>query len=487
MLVLVLVPSAVLAEPIGEDTAPPCTPAELTASDVDTAPIPGDESGRVDEGPGDSIGRKVGRGALLVPKLAIEGTLAPIRGSVWAYERYHLHDRVLRLLFNDAETIGIYPVAALESQYGLNIGARFVHRDLFGEREHLGLHAGTGGRFRQVTSARLRSGDRFGPLELELEGEFEQRPRDAFYGIGNAMTVADEARFREQLLRASMIGDLRIVGPLHLRASGAIADFEFERSEDGAPIDQQYTRDTLVGFDGIRQTYGELEVRWDSRRAASSWEVASVHATGWLLAGFAGRITALDAGSDYYRLGVDLQRFLTLGRGPRVLFLRLYGGDLDEVPFTQLPRLGGKYLLRGYALDQFRDRVAAMASIEYGWDLNRYLSASAFVDGGRVFPSLRDLDVEDLRVGYGVAIEAHSRRTFLLRASLASSIDGGVFLDIAFDPVFDQARIERSCPPAILSDAGDGYTIFELRPRDRASRARRWSISHATPRRGSRA
>lgn len=446
---LLLVPSAVLAEPVGEDTAPPCPPAELSAADVESAPVPGQESGRADPETGDSLARTLGRGALFVPKLAIAGTLAPVRASVWAYERYHLHHRALQLLFNDAETIGVYPVAQLESQYGLNVGARFVHRDLFGAREHLGLHAGTGGRFRQIASAAVRSGERFGPLELELAGDYEQRPRDAFYGIGNAQMIADrdgETRFREQLVRTTMVGDLRVAGPLHLRASAAVADFTFARSEDGAPIDEVYPRESLVGFDGFRQTYGELEVRWDRRRAASSWDADSVRATGSLLSAFAGRITALDA--DYYRVGADLQHFITLGRGPRVLSLRFYGeavsGDLDEVPFTQLPRLGGKTLLRGYALDQFRDRVAAMASTEYAWDLNRYLSASAFVDAGRVFPSLREVAIEDVRVGYGVAIEAHSRRSFLLRASLASSIDGGVFVDVAFDPVFDLGpRVER--------------------------------------------
>lgn len=451
ILVVLLAPSAVFAEPVGEDTAPPCPPAELSAGDVESAPLPGEESGRADQEAGDSLARTLGRGALFVPKLAIEGTLAPVRASVWAYERYHLHDRALRLLFNDAETIGVYPVAQLESQYGVNVGARFVHRDLFGAREHLGLHVGTGGRFRQIASAAVRSGDRLGPLELELGGDYERRPRDAFYGIGNAPMLAPddgETRFREQLVRATLVGDLRVSGPFHLRASAAIADFDFARSEDGPPIDQVYPRETLVGFDGIRHTYGELEVRWDSRRAASSWDVDSVRATGSLLSAFAGRVTALDAGADYFRVGVDLQHFVTLGRGPRVLSFRFYGetvsGDVDEVPFTQLPRLGGKTLLRGYALDQFRDRVAAMASTEYAWDLNRYLSASTFVDAGRVFPALHDLAIEDVRVGYGVAIEAHSRRSFLLRASLASSLDGGLFLDVAFDPVFDLGpRVER--------------------------------------------
>jgi hypothetical protein len=452
-----LVPAFAVAEPIGEDDAPRPVVSERTASDAEGAPVPGDESGRLDTDAGDSALRQVGRGALFLPKLAVEVAFAPVRAGVWAYERYHLKERMFAIFFNDAGTIGLFPVAALESQYGVTVGARFVHRDLFGARERLGLHAGAGGRFRQIMSAKLRSGDRFGRrFALELDGEFERRPKDAFYGIGNAnagalVEQADsavEGRFRQQLVRAAAIADVRVAGNLHLRGAGAVADFELGRSDVGPPIDELYPMETMVGFDGFRHVYSELELRWDTRRNASHWEAPSVRATGWLLAGFAGRVTALDDGADYWRFGTDLQRFVKIGQGPRVISGRIYteavSGTLDEVPFTQLPRLGGKTLLRGYALDRFRDRVAAVGSIEYAWDLSRIISASTFVDAGRVFPSVRDVRAEGLRVGYGIALEGHTNSTFLIRASIASSIDGGVFVDLAFDPVFDlEPRVER--------------------------------------------
>jgi hypothetical protein len=91
----------------------------------------------------------------------------------------------------------------------------------------------------------------------------------------------------------------------------------------------------------------------------------------------------LDAGGDYLRYGGQLQSFWRLGRGPRTLSGRLYldavTGSLDEVVFTQLPQLGGPYLLRGYDRDQFRDRIATLGSFEYTWDLGRYPMASMFV------------------------------------------------------------------------------------------------------------
>jgi hypothetical protein len=54
-----------------------------------------------------------------------------------------------------------------------------------------------------------------------------------------------------------------------------------------------------------------------------------------------------------------------------------------------------------------------------------------------VFPSLDELTVHGMRLGYGVGLELHGQNGFLLEASLASSIDGGVFVSVSLNPVLD--------------------------------------------------
>src|SRR5690606_33128770 len=107
----------------------------------------------------------------------------------------------------------------------------------------------------------------------------------------------------------------------------------------------------------------------------------------------------------------DLQHFVRVGRGPQVLAFRLYGEAVsagrEDIPFTELPMLGGANLLRGYAYERFRDRVAIQGSFEYQWDLSRHVFASLFTDVGRVYPALDDISLDDLRWGYGLALEAH--------------------------------------------------------------------------------
>jgi hypothetical protein len=472
--------SVVHPRPPKEDVVPNPAPAnqpagELTAADVAADPVPGFESGRADPiDDGDTAWRAVGRGALFVPRLVIDAALTPLRTALWANERYHLTDWYRRVFFNDAETIGLYPTLSVDSALGVSAGARFVDHDLFGEREDLAVQAAVGSRYRQIYAASLTTGKRLGDrFSLKLDAGYERRPHDAFYGVGNGDRVAItgmppgppaiqidprvdstavETHYRQDRARLSVTADLRVWDHLHVRPAGAVSEVQFGNGDSGEPIDMRYDPRGLVGWGGIEYGYGELELRWDDRREATVMEPRSVYSTGTLAAVFAGQMHRLDTGPDFWRYGVDLEKFLRLADGPRVLIGHLHGeavtGRRDEVPFTELPKLGGPTYLRGYALDQFRDRVAAFGSLAYAWDLSQWFSASVFTDAGRVYSSVDELAseqlIDHLRVGYGVAIEAHSVDSFVLEGSLGSSIDGGLFVNLSFNPVYDlDERVRR--------------------------------------------
>ena len=424
-------------------------------------PLPGEESGRVegDDG-GDSVPRVVARGVLFVPKLAFQVIDAPLRGAIYLNARYNVSDYYYRIFFNDKRTFGIVPTGSFDTHFGWTAGARVAATDVFGEGERLGAYGTVGEVFRANAGVSARTGKRLGDhVELGLEGTFERHPNDTFWGIGNGdlqrtppATRVDprvddtalEARYRYEMERVALVGDFRPVTHLHLKTTAALADLDVGRSPkngDEMPIDVVYDPDGLVGFSDVKHAYGELEVRWDARHQQSRWDSRQVYSAGGMAAAFAGRVHRIDPGDDFTRYGGELQYFFRLADGPKVIATRFHlegvTGGRDDVPLTELARLGGPTFLRGYDTDRFRDRVAAVGSAEYGWDLSHLLDASLFVDVGRVYPSLNAMSFDHLRCGFGAALSLHGDSYFVLQASVATSIDGGLFFNLAFNRAFD--------------------------------------------------
>jgi hypothetical protein len=254
---------------------------------------------------------------------------------------------------------------------------------------------------------------------------YERIPDRRLFAIGNVDSRA--TRFDSTVARFAQEGAYKLGGGLEMRGAASIASHEA-------------IMDYKLG-------YLEAEILYDARSGDVGWDTSHVTSRGSLVSLWAGHETILDT-RDLWRYGTDLQHYIRISRGPRVLAFRFHGeaidAPVDEVPVTELPTLGGPVYLRGYHLDRWRDRVAAVATGEYQWDLSHSLFAALFVDVGRVYPSIEDMSFADLRMGYGVALELHAPGIQGIRGSMSSSLDGGLFFNLYLEPVFTLIpRVER--------------------------------------------
>jgi hypothetical protein len=434
--------------------------------------------------PPQSTGRTVGRVVLWPIKAVWIGAWALPRGAMWAYDRYQLTERLRSIFFNEEGTLGLYPVAFVETGFGLNVGARHFVRDFLAPGTELRARAGYGGRFRQIYSATLQSGELLGDrVALELTGAYEIFPKSRFFGIGNADAVRYEptappidpltsdtavgTRFRHDDVVVDGAADVKLAPEWSVRTSLTWRRRDFKPYEDdpGREPDEDpdldderdiavvYDTGRLLGYEtGLSNLYGEIELTWDSRRVTRSYLSTAAPSTGWQITAFAGYQQGLwDDPSEHGRVGLDIQKYIDLYAGDRVLILRAYAegvtSEAENVPFVDLPRLGGPYFLRGYPRDRFRDRDVTLVTAEYDWSLDRNILAYLFVDAGRVWRNVGEIELDGLdnmRVGFGGGIQAHTMKSFVARILVASTIDGGIYLNFSLDPVFDaRSRVER--------------------------------------------
>jgi hypothetical protein len=436
----------------------------LTAvASAQEGPPPGAESGRLDDSsePRDGTGRKLGRALLAFPRLAVDVVLAPVRFVLWADDRYHIQTRAHELFYTENENVSILPRVSYESGIGFRVGAQLDWR--FENDDHFRAFAGTGFVAESMRFAASYSTSIEDRVAAHVGADFEQRPDAEFFGIGNEDTksppnmpvaaeeVAVGVHYKQRLARAAGSVDTRLFSDLHLATSASLAERTRGPSETGTSIEMVYAPDSLVGFDKYRTVYGELDLKWDTRRAGSPWDLRTTITQGSLFSVWGGPTWITEA-EDYWRYGTDLQHYFRLSEAPRVLSVRFHGEAVSAphqgIPFNELPTLGGSRLLRGYELERFRDKISGVATLEYQWDIGRQLYASVFVDSGRVYSAWDQLTLSDLRTGYGVALELHApdspTAAKVFRGSIASSVDGGVFFNFYLEPIFGVTpRVER--------------------------------------------
>ncbi len=415
------------------------------------------------------------RAMLFVPRWTLEVPMAMSRYGIWVYEHYDVRDRVVDLFFNDDRTVGLYPTLALESGFGLpKAGGRFVWREIGGSSANIAAAASYGRDSETTASFKLTAGELWDDsVEVGAYGKYRNHRSARFFGIGNGDLLAAEevmpgpgergidplqsevavaTRFRFRDINAELVALKRLRSDVSVRISGGYRYMEFHSPSDllgDVATEDVYDLIGLIGYQsGLYSLYSEIELAYDSRRVSATYLPLAAPSTGQVIDVWARYQRGLyDDPSRFLRWGAEMQRYFDLWRGDRVLVLRArlegVSGEIEDIPFVDLPALGGPYLLRGYERQRFRDRYAGLFTVEYDYPVQRMVTGYLFVDAGQVWGNFADLEVADSRLGFGAGMQLHLRSSYYGRIAVASSIDGGIQFYLALDPVFGARKKAR--------------------------------------------
>ncbi len=437
-----------------------------TFEEVTQAPHPQKAGSYLIPPKGPSKALWIPRVALFPLRIATEIVNAPIRGGLWAFETWDLRARAQSAFFSADGNIGLIPVAFIETGFGLNAGLRFIYKNLFNDAINLRLRASFGGRQKQIYSLKIGSSKSLSTdYRLSLESRFDAREQDPFYGFGNTDLVSTGSnltprmpspisRFAQDIFINSLVGKGRLSDTLSMKL---VSSHQYRRffSRGAFPTDQSleavFDADLVPGYrEGVHQIYTEAELYWDTRTATSKWDLPPIFGRGMLVSGFAGIGQGIGKSDhQFLRYGGQWRGYVPISvTGPRILSASISfegaEGLVEDIPFTERPRLGGAYTLRGYRADRFTDNLAIHTSLGYHFDLSRYIQASLFVDVGRTYSSWDALEAKNLRLGYGLELSVYNFTSFVGRLTFASTREGGFFFLFAFDQALEpQNRINR--------------------------------------------
>jgi hypothetical protein len=431
---------------------PESKPGEPAPQSNDEKPPPADEARGYEKPPGtepEDAALFVPRVVLAIPRYALRFVFFPIQLGLEFVDEHALIERTKDVLYNDERTAGIVPRLSIDTFFGPTIGAKAFHDDLAGHGEHGSLSFVVGGRYEQAYQVAFRA-DRYGGSRLWLESvtRFETEPGLLFQGIGqppvretgsslDPREAAVETRYRQQrLLSLTRLG-YTVGEPGALTKLGMTGIYnvrEFGRKGRGAEpsTEEVYDTSAIVGFDS-RVSVFETDVNL----VVDTRNVAGATSRGAYVELFGGWVPPL-GDYDFFHHGLEATGYVNLYKETRVLVLRgvVEGveGETEDIPFSELPRLGGPNRLRGYPLDRFRDEKAVVGTVEYHYPIHQFVAGSLYVDVGRVAESYDEMiDEHGWNTGIGAGFIFRSRNDVLFTFDVAYG--DGVQFHFTTDPL----------------------------------------------------
>lgn len=375
--------------------------------------------------------RKIGHGV----GVAVRIFLLPFRGLVQLEARWKLLSK-LRILVNDDNTLGIVPTIAFQSAFGVNVGARAFLDNYFGDDEYLAFSANTGGSVVQAYQFDAELPIR--PFYIRSTIRYEENDNMFFAGIGNdgpdianaalpVTATSTPTRFSQARLLTVLAAGLELERGGTRMWIGGTAIYN-DRSFGAAGADSSdpsievgYDTSTLRGFDeGVRN----LEVTADF--VVDARDHLGATTAGGVFRGFAGGGSLVEE-ARYAHYGAEAAYFVSPFWPRRTFVGRVALEGIrdrdDDAPFTELPRLGGSAVLRGYRSNRFRDKLATVATVEYRWPMHQLITAHLFVESGKVASTYDALlgagFSEHWHVGYGGGVAVHTTDRLRLRLDVA--------------------------------------------------------------------
>jgi hypothetical protein len=364
---------------------------------------------------------RLGNRLLAAPEYAWAGLAYPFKKFAIAYEKHDLLNRALDLFLNDERTAGVFPKFAIGGALSSGIGATAFNKNLFRKGKEARVSYLVATRENQIGEAFFRDPSLFGSQwSLETSGFWLDFDEGNFFPGGNRAQEQDETHFALKQLTWDVTLIRPLVGALTASLTGRmlISDAKGSSRPPATP-------DSVTGNNSSMTALAiEPGLRFDTR------DNPFRPTTGWLLDGIFTYTDQVDRDQFRY-LGyrLEVQRYIPVFRGDRVLLLRGYLAKQDSVgggsiPFYELSLLDLNNGLRGFDRGRWQDEGALLFNVEWRFPVWQDVEGAIFLDEGQVFNNYEDIKLKEFRYSAGAGLRFVTPRKFAFRAQVAASEDG---------------------------------------------------------------
>ena len=420
------------------DTLP--SPAPEAAAAAESPPPPDVDAGERSDGRVDPLPKRRWRllpEVLLFPLRALFWGLEwPIRGALRLEDRKHPFRRIVDALTWSGGTRGLRPAFYYSTIYVPEFGVKYFDHSSLGTDTRLDITTTTGGANYVYGDLAVEPTRTTGPVGIVFDMSFDRRGDLLYNGLGNH-TYSDAPNGR--YLMNALVTNLALrVRPMHGITLFAVATAGLKRFDNG---------DRVGGVDGIIYSFNTAAIPGFSHgttfvRGGAGFDIDTRDtpwrpATGVVVRASFDYTHGIDGDvATYERLFGSVALPINLWARTHVLWLSattaMTWQNDAQVPFSELPTLGGPNDLRGFRFQDFRDYTAFFATAEYRWPIWMWLDGSVFVDYGGVFgQNFADFSATRMQPDVGVGLRLVTSNRFFIRAQLGYGFGEGFNFSIS--------------------------------------------------------
>ena len=213
-----------------------------------------------------------------------------------------------------------------------------------------------------------------------------------FFGTGNNMPTDYIEKYNATFPRIRLNAVKKIKPNLFVGFRYAFDDFTFTRVDSGGLLEER----AVIGSTGGRVSGLGAQLNYDTRDALFFPYRGSV-----VEAYLYGEGQVTGSNFNYQRLSVDASQYFPIGKNSVLAINGSAVLSFGDVPFHQMPVIGGTKRLRGYYEGKYRDNNLLVLQSEFRFPLYKRFGGVVFGGLGEVTDKLSRLAFANVRYNFG--------------------------------------------------------------------------------------
>ncbi len=217
----------------------------------------------------------------------------------------------------------------------------------------------------------------------------------SFYGIGNNSPIILEEKYSVQFPRIRIAPLIKLMKNHYLGMRFSRDQFKYLKYDTSG---QLIAQSILGSISGTSSNLGII-YNFDSR------DIPLYPSKGILFESYI-YVENKWLGSDYQfsKISLDFSQYMNLKKNLIFATNIIHQISFSDVPFHQLPTIGGPKKLRGYIDGRYRDKMLLILQFELRQKLNKYLGMVAFWGIGEISPNYDELKLKYIYPNFGVGL-----------------------------------------------------------------------------------